>query len=123
MENKIKRLILGIIMGAILGIFCIIGVSMRLPDPVYPNAAIYLIGAWYNRVVMGALIGLAGDIKLFKEKDSTLNAALRGACIGAFVSVGFAFFSQAITITFFLAGIAYGIFIDIIATNLTKQKD
>ena len=123
MENKIKRLILGIIMGAILGIFCIIGVSQRLPDPVYPNALIYLIGAWYNRVVMGALIGLAGDIKLLKEKDSTLNATLRGAIIGAFVSVSFAFFSQEMTITYFFAGMVFGLLNDIITTNLTKQKD
>jgi len=123
MEIKTKRLIIGIVMGAILGIFCIIGVSLRLPDPVYPNATVYLLGAWYNRVVMGALIGLAGGIKIYKSEDHILNSILRGALIGAFVSVGFAFLGQAFTITYFFAGIFFGLLNDFITTRLVKNKE
>lgn len=117
-----KRLITGLILGMILGIFCIIGVSLRLPDPVYPNVVIYLMGAWYNRVVMGALIGLAGDIKIYGEKDSVINSLIRGIIIGAFVSVGFAFFQQTITITYLFAGIGFGALNDLITTKITKKN-
>lgn len=123
MEIKIKRLIVGTVLGAILGIFCVIGVSLRLPDPVYPNATVYLIGAWYNRVVMGSLIGLAGGIKLYKNEDNILNSIIRGAIIGAFVSVSFSFLSQAIELTYFFAGIVWGLVNDLITTRLIKTQE
>ena len=123
MENKIKRLLIGTVMGAILGIFCIIGVSFRLPDPVYPNATVYLIGAWYNRVVMGALIGLAGGIKLYKNENNLVNSIIRGALIGAFVSVSFSFLSQAIELPYFFAGIVWGLVNDLITTRLIKTQE
>lgn len=123
MEIKIKRLIVGTVLGAILGIFCVIGVSLRLPDPVYPNATVYLIGAWYNRVVMGSLIGLAGGIKLYKNEDNILNSIIRGAIIGAFVSVSFSFLSQAIELTYFFAGIVWGLLNDLITTRLMKTQE
>ncbi len=123
MEIQIKRLIIGIVMGAFLGIFCVIGVSLRLPNPVYPNATIYLTGAWYNRVVMGALIGLAGGIKLYKDENNIVNSIIRGAIIGAFVSVGFSFLSQSITLTYFLAGIAWGIVNDLVTTRIIKTQE
>ena len=123
MEIKIKRLIVGTVLGAILGIFCVIGVSLRLPDPVYPNATVYLIGAWYNRVVMGSLIGLAGGIKLYKNEDNILNSIIRGAIIGAFVSVSFSFLSQAIELTYFFAGIVWGLVNDLVTTQLMKTQE
>ena len=123
MEIITKRLIVGTVLGAILGIFCVIGVSLRLPDPVYPNATVYLIGAWYNRVVMGSLIGLAGGIKLYKNEDNILNSIIRGAIIGAFVSVSFSFLSQAIELTYFFAGIVWGLVNDLITTRLIKTQE
>lgn len=82
-----KRLIIGIVMGIILGIFCIIGVSQRIP-PSIQNPTIYLIGAWYNRVIMGIIIGFAGEIIILK-KSLWLNAIIRGAIIGVLVSLSF----------------------------------
>ena len=123
MEIITKRLIVGTVLGAILGIFCVIGVSLRLPNPVYPNATVYLIGAWYNRVVMGSLIGLAGGIKLYKNEDNILNSIIRGAIIGAFVSVSFSFLSQAIELTYFFAGIVWGLVNDLITTRLIKTQE
>ena len=123
MEIITKRLIVGTVLGAILGIFCVIGVSLRLPDPVYPNATVYLIGAWYNRVVMGSLIGLAGGIKLYKNEDNILNSIIRGAIIGAFVSVSFSFLSQAIELTYFFAGIVWGLVNDLVTTQLMKTQE
>ncbi|MGV9172236.1 MAG: hypothetical protein ACOC35_06695, partial [Promethearchaeia archaeon] len=87
------------------------------------SAVIYLLGAWYNRVVMGALIGLAGGIKIYGNKDSVSNSLIRGALIGAFVSTGFAFFQQTVTITYFFAGVGFGLLNDFITTKLTKADD
>jgi len=123
MEIKTKRLIVGTVIGAFLGIFCIIGVSLRLPNPVYPNATIYLIGAWYNRVVMGALIGLAGGIKLYKNEKNLVNSIIRGAIIGAFVSVSFSFLSQAIELMYFFAGIVWGLLNDLLTTQFIKTQE
>lgn len=108
-------------MGAILGIFCILGVSQRMPANPLPNATIYLIGAWYNRVVMGIMIGFAGEFVLLPGEKTTLNSILRGALLGAIVSVGFAFFQQALTVTYFFAGIGFGTINDVVTTRITEE--
>ena len=123
MEIKTKKLMVGTVMGAFLGIFCIIGVSLRLPNPVYPNATIYLIGAWYNRVIMGSLIGLAGGIKLYKNENNIINSIIRGSIIGAFVSISFSFLSQAIELSYFFAGIVWGLINDLVTTQFIKTQE
>jgi hypothetical protein len=107
--------------GAILGIFCIIGVNQRLPADPSPSAAIYLLGAWYNRLIMGIMIGLAGEIHFFKEKYRVWESIMRGLIIGALISVSFAFLQQELTLTYFFAGIAYGLIIDLASTLIIKN--
>ena len=51
-----KRLIAGIVTGALLGVLCIIGGGIRLG---FSGNSMLLAGMWYNRLVMGALIGFA----------------------------------------------------------------
>lgn len=114
-----KRFWLGIGMGAILGIFCILGVSQRIPVSI-ENEAMYLAAAWYNRVTMGIIIGLAGDIIIIPKKSPLLNAFLRGAIIGAIVSVNFGILSQTPEYMFFGAGIMFGIINDIVTTKIAK---
>jgi hypothetical protein len=115
--SSVKRVLLGIGMGAILGIFCIIGVSQRIPSYVF-NPTAYLLSAWYNRVIMGLIIGLAGDWKILKTGSDSLNAIIRGAILGAVVSAIFGLFGQTLEWMFMLAGIMFGIINDWITTRL-----
>lgn len=117
-----KRVGAGTAFGALMGVICILGVSQRLPDPVYPSATVYLVGAWYNRVVMGVLIGFAGELKVVEAPDAPLNALLRGVVLGAIVSASFAFFGQVVTVTYFLAGLMFGGANDLLTTYLTREK-
>jgi hypothetical protein len=119
-----KRVIVGIIMGMITGVFCVIGLSTRIPtEGALPNNTTYLIGGWYNRVIMGALIGFAGEWKILKHKNYIGNIVLRGAIIGGLVSVGFAFFQQFMDFPFFIAGFGFGVFNDLVTSYSIKNKE
>ena len=107
------RLIVSIAAGAILGVFCIIGSSIRSG---FEHEAFYLFAFWYNRLLMGLVIGLAGD------KLGMPRLLLRGALLGAIVS--FAFYSSTGFGDFigFLAGVAYGVIIEYIAFRFRQVK-
>jgi hypothetical protein len=109
MLNK-KRVIISLITGGILGIFCIVGVGNRIG---YENS-IFLIAMWYNRVVMGLMIGLADDIQIVK---GTKNFLLRGTFLGLIVSSAIFLTSEFRDVPSFFAGIAYGVIIDLIASK------
>ncbi len=108
-------------LGAILGVFCIIGVSQRIPVVILTSSSIYLLGAWYNRLIMGIMIGLAGEFHFLNEKYHILESIIRGTIIGAIISVSFSFLSQLPTWTYFFAGIAYGLVIDLVSTLIMKK--
>jgi hypothetical protein len=111
---NLKRLIISISLGIIFGIFCVIG-------NIIGNGTPYLLAAWYNRVILGAIIGFTGNLKIYKEENNIINSIIRGLLLGAFVSFGFAFFLKPILVSFFIAGIIFGIIIDIISTILSKK--
>jgi len=92
--------------GAVLGVFCIVGAFVRSG---YQSETYYLFALWYNRVIMGLLIGLAGGNLGWPKVIG------RGALFGLIVS--FAFYSSTgfNDIVSFLAGILYGIIIEYIA--------
>ena len=117
----IKRIVLATAIGAILGIFCIIGAGGRVGG--WIGNEILLIGLWYNRVIMGVLIGFAGNLKLIKNRTSVkwINAILRGAILGLIVALQFYLTTSFLDLMSFLAGIMYGIIIDIFSTLLTKK--
>lgn len=101
-----KRMKISLITGAILGVVCIIGASVRSG---FETEAYWLFALWYNRLLMGLVIGLPwGDIGLAK-------AVARGAILGLIVS--FAFYSATGfgDIVSFLAGIIYGMIIEYLA--------
>lgn len=104
-----KKLIIGIILGAILGIFCIVGASLRLPDHASFS---YLLSFWYNRVILGVIIGLLPSLKSLKL------SLLRGLIVGAFVS--FAFYSATgfLDLMGFFAGFLYGVIIEFVLFKL-----
>ena len=108
-----QRMKVSLITGAILGVVCIVGASIRSD---FGLGAVYLFAFWYNRLLMGFVIGLLdGKIGLTK-------VLYRGAFIGLVVS--FAFYSS---IGFgdpvgFIAGIIYGVIIEYVAFKYGEAK-
>lgn len=98
-----KRLLFGIILGIILGLLCILGASLRMPGEL---SLTYLFSFWYNRVIMGLVIGLFP-----KPKDIKI-ALLRGVILGALVSLAFYSATEFRDLMGFFAGVAYGIIIE-----------
>ncbi|MDO9494018.1 hypothetical protein [Acetobacterium sp.] len=108
-----KRMKVSLLTGAVLGVFCIIGALVRFGF----QMEVYLLFAlWYNRLLMGLVIGLpwlhTGIPKLLG----------RGAVLGLIVS--FAYYSSTgfIDIVSFLAGIAYGMIIEYVAFRFGSER-
>ena len=121
MKKIYLRTLISAGLGAILGIFCIIGVSQRIPAVILTTSSIYLLGAWYNRLIMGIMIGLAGELHFLGEKYRIIESIIRGIVIGAIISVSFSFLIQQPTWTYFFAGTAYGLVIDLVSTLIVKK--
>ena len=101
-----QRMKVSLLTGAILGVVCIVGASIRSG---FDLNVTYLFAFWYNRLLTGFVIGLL-DGRLGMPK-----VLYRGAGIGLLVS--FAFYSS---IGFgdpvgFVAGIIYGVIIEYVA--------
>jgi len=103
-----KRLFIALGSGAVLGVFCILGASIRVG---WSGNQLLIISLWYNRLVMGLLIGLAGDLKLLKGES---NWILRGAFLGLMVSAAYFLTAGANDWVSFLAGVVYGMIIEYI---------
>ena len=116
-----RRIAVALIVGALLGVLCIIGVGARIPGG-YSNV-VYLAAVWYNRVLMGLMVGLAGGIILIKsdKNKSYINAIARGLLIGLIVSSATLLLSDTILdLMGWFAGIIYGPIIDVVATATEK---
>lgn len=107
-----KRVLYGLILGAILGVVCIVGAQLRMPGQL---SAAYLFSFWFNRLLMGLVIGL------FSTPKSLRIGLLRGLLLGAFVS--FAFFSATEFLDFmgFMAGVVYGVIIETVLFYIIKK--
>lgn len=106
-----KKIVYGCILGAILGILCIIGASLRMPDTL---TNIYLLSFWYNRLMIGFIIGLLPSLKSFKL------SLLRGLIIGALVSFAFYSATEFLDLMGFFAGLLYGFIIEAILFKLKQ---
>jgi hypothetical protein len=117
-----KRLGIALLTGALLGILCIIGVGARIPGGYLPNI-IFLIGMWYNRIIMGLVIGLADGIVIIKGEDRRMwaNAVVRGLLFGILVSAAIFVSTEFRDLPALFAGIAYGLIIDLVATALSRK--
>jgi hypothetical protein len=104
-----RRMLICIITGALLGVVCIIGAQLRSG---FERDAVYLFAFWFNRLLMGIVIGLAWS------KLSTMQAIARGAILGFLVS--FAFYSSTgfADLIGLIAGIVYGVIIEYVALKL-----
>ena len=112
-----RRIAIATLTGAVLGVACIVGVGARIPGGYLPNI-VFLIGMWYNRVVMGLLIGFAGDVVIVKStRERNLgNAFVRGLIFGILISVAIFLSTEFKDIPALFAGFAYGPIIDLLAT-------
>ncbi|MDO9629162.1 MAG: hypothetical protein Q7I99_04600 [Acholeplasmataceae bacterium] len=106
-----RRIVVGLTTGAILGVVCIIGAHLRFGATL---SAIYLFSFWYNRVLMGLVIGL------FVKKHKLSILLLRGALTGALISFAFYGATEFNDLIGFLAGIAYGVIIEFVLYKLVK---
>ncbi len=111
-----RRLIISIIAGAILGVFCIIGISLRMG---YAGNELFILATWVNRLVIGLVVGLA---PYYIIKNNTRNVILRGAILGFIISGSFFLATAFKDVPGFFAGIVYGIIIDYIATKYENKK-
>lgn len=108
-----KRMKVSLATGAVLGVVCVIGALVRSG---FESETFWLFALWYNRLLMGLVIGLPlGNVGLKK-------ALTRGAVLGLFVS--FAFYSATGfgDIVSFLAGIIYGMIIEYFAFRFGRDN-
>lgn len=107
-----RRMLVCIITGAVLGVVCIIGAQLRSG---FTHEANYLFSFWFNRLLMGIVIGLAWS------KFNALQTLGRGATLGLLVS--FAFYSSTgfKDLIGFAAGIVYGVIIEYAALRLGEK--
>lgn len=109
-----KRAMIGLLAGAVLGVFCIVGLHFRMGSLVAPH---FLFATWFNRVLMGLLIGF------YTPKSSNItHAALRGGVLGLAMSFSLYTASGFIDTPGFMAGIVYGVIIDIICTKYAQHR-
>ena len=97
-----KRLLIGLVSGAILGVFCIIGANLRFGGDL---STAYLFSSWFNRLLMGLVIGL------LPVWDSPLKITVRGLLMGLFVSFAFHSATEFQDWMGFFAGGVYGLII------------
>jgi len=69
---------------------------------------------WYNRLLMGIVIGLVADKR-------RITVVLRGAVLGLLISLAFFISTEFRDPVGFIAGIGYGIIIDYVATNYSHK--
>lgn len=108
-----KRVISGLILGAILGFICIGGAYLRMSSQ---NDPVYLFSLWYNRVLMGLVIGILGRAKTIKF------TILRGLVLGGLISYAFYATTGHQDLVSFLAGFIYGVIIDLALYKLDKKR-
>jgi len=108
-----KRMVIGLIMGALLGVVCIVGAQLRSG---FEREALYLFAFWYNRLLIGFVIGI---ISIHPNLKVVL---FRGAVIGFLVS--FAFYSATgfDDLMGFVAGIIYGVIIEFVLFKVIKKN-
>ena len=107
-----KRLLIAIITGAILGVFCVIGANVRYGGTLETS---YIFSFWFNRFLMGVFFGL------MPRENILWKRGVRGVLSGLFV--GFAFYSSTefLDLTGFLVSAVYGVIIEMTTHYFVKE--
>ncbi len=107
-----KRMIVALLAGALLGVVCILGASLRYQGSLEVS---YLFAFWFNRLLMGFVIGVIDwPISLSKR-------LARGAIVGLFVSFAFYSATDFMDLTGFLVGAVYGVIIEYVTFRFAKR--
>jgi len=110
-----NRLLPAVIAGALLGVLCIIGIGFRLG---FSGNEVFLFSAWFNRLIMGLVIGLAGGIFISRGKS---NWVWRGLILGFIISYAWYLDTGYRDLAGFAAGVVYGLIIDGVATYYERR--
>jgi hypothetical protein len=116
--SSYRRIAIATLTGALLGVLCIIGVGVRILGG-YTANTVYLLAVWYNRVIMGLLIGTSGHITIIKstKEKNYGNAIFRGLIFGLIITSATLLLSTTIfDVMGWFAGLVYGPVIDLVAT-------
>ena len=105
---------ISLITGAILGVFCIVGITYRMG---YSGNELFILSTWINRVIIGLVIGFAPTQGI---QDSLAKIVGRGALLGFIISGSFYIATNFYDTPGFLMGIVYGIITDYIATRYSR---
>ncbi len=108
-----KKIALGLLWGALLGVVCIAGASLRSEETLSGS---YLFAFWYNRLLIGLVIGLL-------PKQSFKHFLISGVILGTVVSFAFYASTDFADPIGFVAGAVYGAIIPLILHPLIKEKN
>lgn len=111
--NK-KRIIIGAITGAILGVFCIVGANVRFGATLSNS---FLFWFWFNRLLMGVVFGIIPACTIM------WRLPIRGVIIGLFISLIFYVSSGFVDLTGFLVGAVYGVIIEFVLYYTVTVKE
>ena len=114
-----KRMLVSLILGALTGVICAIGTVFG-NNPIFQISLMYLIYLWYNRLILGFVIGLADKVRIINHELG--NSIIRGAMIGAILSIILVIIPGLAAYSLLLAGIVFGIIIDLFATILAPSE-
>jgi hypothetical protein len=109
-------MVIALVVAAVCGLFCAYGTS-TVEIPGFEITVPYLLTIFYSRLLIGLVIGLSEDIKLLRRK--LLSSTIRGALMGAIVSIGISFYSG--SVIFITAGIVYGMLADLLSTTFGSR--
>lgn len=107
-----KRMIKGLVGGALLGIVCVIGANIRSG---FTSDISFVFALWYNRVIIGLVIGAPWPI-LTRNKE-----LLRGGILGLLVSFAFYASTNFQDPISFIAGIVYGVILEAFISKKIKK--
>ncbi len=108
-----KRLLVALITGAVLGVFCIIGAMVRFQ---FERDFYYMFSLWYNRLLMGLVIGICPSGTKFPI------ALLRGTVLGIIVSMAFFPMTEFTDVISFVVGAVYGLIIEAVAFRFGESR-
>lgn len=128
-KNIVKRKTISVFLGLVFGLLCVFLASMG-QESIWGSILMWMIIV--NRVIIGAMVFLAGFIKFHPICGIRMYPLFRGFVIGAFVSLDLALGvfmekvdgeSQKIFWMTIIAGGVYGAIIDFIATKFSAEGE